>query len=118
MIISRKYDILYYKNYYYIINHDPAICPFCKEALKVYDSHPRKMIIENGQALTFRLRRLICPSCGTLHLELPDIMEKNKHYAKHVIIKALSSIYSDCPADNATIIRWKKEYPNGQGTIP
>lgn len=73
------------------------------------DSKKRKLIMEDGSVRVFKLRRLLCQSCGMLHLEIPDCMLPNKHYASEVITDTVADRRNDCPADNATIYRWKKE---------
>lgn len=55
------------------------------------------------------LRRLRCSHCGRLHLEIPDVMQPQKHYAAEVIRKVEAGELGSCPADDSTIRRWKKE---------
>ena len=110
MIITSHYETIKSNQYYYIFNYEQPLCPYCGAVLKSRDSRKRKLILENGDVLFFRLRRLQCPFCHTLHQEIPDFMEKHKHYSKQTIEHAISGKLSACPADNATIFRWKKEY--------
>ena len=52
----------------------------------------------------------MCRECGRIHIELPDFMQPNKHYAAAVIEAAIDGARRDCPADNSTISRWKAEF--------
>lgn len=62
---------------------------------------------EEGEKYTFRLRRLYCEKCNKLHTEVPDFIEKNKHYSKNVIESVINGKCDYCAADNSTIYRWK-----------
>ena len=110
MIITSHYETIKCKQYYYIFNYELPLCPNCGTLLRPRDSRKRNLILDNGEVIFFRLRRLQCPCCHTLHQELPDFIEKYKHYSKQTIERAISGKLSTCPADNATIFRWKKEY--------
>ena len=75
----------------------------------VRDSKCRQVILANGDCLTFRLRRLKCKKCLTLHVELPDLFVPYKHYSRDAIEQALSGSLTYCPAENSTIYRWSKQ---------
>lgn len=107
MIITKDYQILRHNHIYYINNLQKALCPNCNSPLKVHDSRKRHLIIDSGDTLIFRLRRLKCPHCHTLHLELPDIMQPHKHYSLEVITHTLDQTSNNCPADDSTIYRWR-----------
>lgn len=83
------------------------LCPGCGCLLSGYDTRARKIIDSDGETYTFRLRRLRCPRCRALHLEIPDLIRPHKHYSAETIRQALQD-GSSCPADDSTIRRWKK----------
>ena len=91
-----------------MVNHDKAICSACGGAVTVRDSRKRQIKDSNGNIYLFRLRRLYCPECKQIHLEIPDIIAPNKHYAADTIQKAITGAIDYCAADNRTIARWKK----------
>lgn len=98
----------YPKKYFIAVNHDTPLCPACNGTLKVRDSKHRTVIDSEGKKIIFSLRRLYCPNCKKLHIELPDCIEPQKHYYKSVIDSVRSGNVDNCPADNKTIYRWKK----------
>lgn len=91
-----------------IKTNEKNICPDCNGILKVRDSKKRIVKDEDGMSYNFLLRRFVCCQCGKLHTELPDCIEKNKHYSKNVIDSVKSGVCNFCAADNSTIQRWKK----------
>lgn len=91
-----------------IKTNEKNICPDCNGILKVRDSKKRIVKDEDGVSYNFLLRRFVCCQCGKLHTELPDCIEKNKHYSKNVIDSVKSGVCNFCAADNSTIQRWKK----------
>lgn len=98
---------------YYIIDinvkHTKAIyCPKCNALMSGYDTKPRKAINKFGNTITYRLERMYCPVCKSVHLLLPDFLVPKKHYTKSVIEAALYD-FSDCPAEDSTIRRWRKK---------
>lgn len=107
MIIATDYKILCHNKIYYVYNHQEPLCPTCNIPLNVRDSRKRNMITDSGESLPFRLRRLRCPKCHSVHIELPDIMEPHKHYSLDVITQTVNGTRNDCPADDSTIYRWK-----------
>lgn len=76
--------------------------------MTVRDSRKRLVKDSAGKIYNFSLRRLKCPKCGSIHLELPDFIEPNKHYSKLTIERAVNEEIDYCSADNSTIARWKK----------
>ena len=66
-----------------------------------------------GQTCHLMLRRLMCPECRRLHLELPDILIPQKHYASEVIENVVDEVSTeedesteDYPCGD-TMERWK-----------
>lgn len=94
---------------YRIQNHDAPLCPACGALLSGYDARARHIISGDGQPVWFRLRRLRCPVCRRLHLEIPDFMQANKHYTASMIATVIADGAGSCPADDSTIRRWRKE---------
>ena len=76
--------------------------------MTVRDSRKRKVKDAAGKTYVFSLRRLKCPKCNSIHLELPDCIEPNKHYFKLTIENTLSNDIDFCVADDSTIRRWRK----------
>ncbi len=111
MIIIRNYRLDYdsERDLYIAHSNQAPMCPDCGELLSGYDSRRRRVIGSDGKAYYFRLRRLRCPSCGHLHLEIPDIIAPGKHYSAEVIRQARFGSGEACPADDSTIRRWKKK---------
>lgn len=109
MIILKKYHIEKRNGAYYAKSKEPRACPLCQGDMFVRDSKCRQVILANGESLTFRLRRLKCKKCHTLHVELPDLFVPYKHYSRDAIEQALSGSLTFCPAENSTIYRWAKQ---------
>ena len=84
------------------------MCPDCGQLRSGYDSRMRSVIGSDGQTYRFLLRRLRCPKCKRLHLEIPDIIMPQKHYSASVIRQAIHNPQNACPADDSTIRRWRK----------
>ena len=119
MIILENYKILSKDAFYYVVTGERVQCPDCGGPVKVRDSKRRKLIMDDESVHIFKLRRLKCQVCGALHLEMPDCMLPNKHYCAQVIKGIVEGNRNDCPADDATIYRWKKEgTPDLHGSIP
>lgn len=112
MIILENYQILCKDTLYYVVTEESRKCPECGGSMKVRDSKNRKLIMEDESVHVFKLRRLQCKTCGTLHLEIPNCMLPNKHYCAALIRETIEGTRMDCPADNATIYRWRKEEGN------
>lgn len=89
---------------------EPCDCPICGGKLRVRDSKKRRVINQSGDKEFYRLRRLKCKDCGTMHTEIPDCIVPYKHYAAEVIEAELLALRGDCPADNITSWRWKSVF--------
>lgn len=75
--------------------------------MSVRDSRKRKVKDSDGKEYIFQLRRLQCSACGKLHVEVPDIIQPQKHYGKSVIDSVLRNECDYCAADDSTLYRWK-----------
>ena len=113
MIITQRYTVVQCEDgeHFKIKNLLPPLCPRCGVLMSGYDTRLRHCIGSDGVPRWFRLRRLRCPSCGQLHLEMPDLMEPKKHYEAQVISDTVAGEDSICPAEDSTIRRWKKHPP-------
>lgn len=76
--------------------------------MMVRDSRKRTVKDAEGNIYVFSLRRLKCSCCGSVHLELPDCIEPNKHYFKETIAGVRSGKIEYCAADSKTIYLWMK----------
>lgn len=110
MLKIRRYRIeITADNIKLIHSQETPLCPVCGYLMSGYDKRRRSVIRDDGQKDIYLLRRLRCPLCKSLHLEIPDCIEPQKHYAADIIAATISGIVSYCPADNSTIRRWKKK---------
>ena len=111
MIITHHYEIVFddEKKMYRIKNKQAPLCPDCGILMSGYNSRRRSVIGADGNSYEFLLRRLKCPSCKRLHIELPDICAPRKHYSADVIRRARNGDIESCPAENSTIRRWLKQ---------
>lgn len=91
-----------------IYNLDRPLCPVCGGSLRGYDRRRRVVLDDAGTPVVYLLRRLWCAECRRLHLEAPDTIRPQKHYAAQLIAGTISGAVSSCPADDSTIRRWKK----------
>ena len=91
-----------------ICNLEVPLCPSCNSAVKVRDSRKRKIKDAYGNVYVFRLRRLQCVNCGQVHTEVPDFIEKFKHFSKTTIDNNINGKIENVVADNKTLYRWKK----------
>jgi len=114
MIILKNYEVQTKNGAHYAKSKEPRKCPLCEGNMFVRDSKCRRVILSTGEELTFRLRRLKCKKCRTLHVELPDLLVPYKHYSRDAIEQALSGTLTFCPAENSTIYRWSKELRENQ----
>ena len=96
------------KGVYVVRNRDAPMCPECGALMSGYDHRKREVIGADGKASTYLLRRLCCPKCKKLHIEIPDNLIPHKHYEAAVIKAVIAGDDSRCPADNSTISRWRK----------
>lgn len=113
MIIAKRYTVMRCEGgeHFKIKNQNAPLCPVCSVLMSGYDTRLRHCIGVDGVPRWFKLRRLRCPSCRKLHLELPDFMERNKHYEAQLIAETIAGIERACPAEDSTIRRWKKSPP-------
>ncbi len=111
MVFTTKYKIKFdpAQNLYYLKSFEIHLCPDCDIYLVGYDHRKRYIIGEDGIRRCYYLRRLKCPSCHKLHIELPSFCMAQKHYIAKVIVDTKEGVSDDCPADDSTIRRWKKE---------
>jgi len=77
--------------------------------VRVRDSRKRLVKDSEGNRYTFTLRRLQCLKCGQVHTEIPDFIEKFKHYSKPTIEKVISGSDDTFSGDSKTIYRWRKK---------
>lgn len=110
MVKNKKYHITFIpaKGLYLVDSKEQHKCPGCGATLSGYDHRKRTAIGDDGYKRTYSLRRLRCPRCGQLHLELPDFLAPEKHYTALVVEAAKHGSTESCPADDSTIRRWKK----------
>jgi len=111
MVTVADYTVEKLPGAYRIRARDPPMCPACGVPLSGYDTRTRHVVDSSGKALTFQLRRLRCPACHKLHLELPDFIRAYKHYSAPVIQAVEEGDPAACPADDSTIRRWRKNHP-------
>ena len=120
MVTVTHYTVEKVPGAYRIRARDPSLRPVYGVLLSGYDTRPRRVVDSSGAVLLFQLRRLRCPACHRLHLELPDLMRPYKHYASPVIEAVEAGATASCPADNSTMRRWRKSpthfaCPSGPG---
>lgn len=94
--------------FFKIVSRQPPLCPVCGCLLSGYDTRARHIIDGTGTARWYKLRRLRCPCCRTLHIEAPDFMLARKHYDADTIARVRAGHAEDCPAEDSTIRRWLK----------
>lgn len=111
MIIISRYVLRQEKDDFRVINRDLPRCPRCNTIMVGYDTRKRQLIDESGKHNSYLLRRLKCPMCDVLHLEIPDFIVPHKHYNKAVISSVQRGNDYNCPADDSTIRRWKQNHP-------
>ena len=75
MIITHHYEVVFDDEKDVQNQKQQApLCPDCGILMSGYNSRRRSVIGSDGKSYEFLLRRLQCPSCKTLHIELPDII--------------------------------------------
>jgi len=111
MIIATRYKIELVEGteLFKIRNLNAPLCPNCGSLCSGYDNRLRRVIGDDGQVVVYQLRRLRCPVCDALHIELPDFIRTRKRYAGSVIDDVLNGRGDCCPADDRTMRRWKHE---------
>jgi len=97
---------------FFIKSKESSVCPICSGALKVRDTKQRKLICTVDEIVVkrYRLRRLLCKSCGKLHIELPDCMQPYKHYEADAIQAEIDGSQENPHADDNTLKRWRNEF--------
>lgn len=117
MVIISRYKCLYNKktNTWIIIPMERSVCPYCLTSLNSRDSKLRSGIKSSGEKRWYRIRRLRCPGCGSIHTELPDFLHPFKHYESAVIQDELDEVTpSCCAADDSTIRIWRGQWERAQ----
>ena len=76
MIIAQRYSIerIEGSEKIKIKNHDAPLCPTCGSFCSGYDTRSRSVVGDDGRVAIYRLRRVRCPVCDVLHLEIPDFI--------------------------------------------
>jgi hypothetical protein len=95
---------------FFIESKETHECPVCGGQLTRYDRRIRYGKQSDGSRKSYKVRRLKCSSCASLHTELPDILLPCKHYIAEVIESQIDGTRDDCPADNSTLHRWLKQF--------
>ena len=108
MIIITKYRIVSRDGFFCVKTNEPVLCPVCHSFLQVRDSKKRTLITEAGVRI-YKLRRLKCLQCGKIHSEIPDCIRPYKRYSKDLIEQAVQGNAANCPAEDSTLYRWKRE---------
>ena len=110
MLIIRRYRVeITADNIKLIHSRETPLCPQCGYVMSGYDKRRRSVICDDGRKDIYLLRRLHCPLCQSLHLEIPDCIQPQKHYAADIIADTIAGAVNYCPADNSTVRRWKKK---------
>ena len=121
MVIISSFTLVFneIKKYFTVKSQETLDCPLCNGELRYRDSVFRNLKGFDSGVRRYLLRRLSCQGCGTLHRELPDIIQPYKHYASDVIQAVLdgSNESSGCCADNSTIHRWKSGFSESHPDI-
>ena len=92
--------------------YDHPACPCCDEPMNYRDSRKRIRRKEGGYAEHLMVRRLQCPKCRKLHVELPDCLVPHKHYDTEVISGVIEGIVTADDLDSEdrpcamTMHRW------------
>lgn len=111
MVFTTKYKITFNptQQLYYLRSFEVQRCLDCGGYLVGYDHRKSLIILEDGIKYYYYLRRLKCPSCQKLNIELSSFCMAQKHYIAKVIDDTKEGAFNDCHADDSTIRRWKKE---------
>ena len=101
MVIISEYDVIATGNSeYFCRSYETPACPCCSGDLIYRDRRRRIMRTFGGKASYIQLRRLRCLACRRLHLELPDCLVPQKHYALEVVEDVLDG--ASTPEDEST----------------
>ncbi len=102
-------------------DHPP--CPVCGEHLSYRDSRKRIRRKDGGDTQHLIVRRMYCPHCNKLHVELPDCLVPRKHYDTEVISGVIEGTVTQDDLDSEdhpcarTMRRWIKWYLENQTNI-
>ena len=124
MVIISEYDLIAIGDHEFCCeSHETRACPCCGGKLRYRDRRRRIMRSYGGKTYHLWLRRLICPECQRLHLELPDVLVPRKHYASEVIENVVDEVSTeedesteDYPCED-TMERWKSWLERSQVQI-
>lgn len=112
MLIVKRYRVeTIADNIKLVYSQETPLCPVCNFLMSGYDKRRRSVIRDDGEREIYLLRRFRCPQCKSIHLQIPDCIEPQKHYAAEIISNTITGAADCCPADNSTIRRWKKNPP-------
>ena len=81
-------------------SRDHQACPCCGEPMNFRDSRKRIRRKEGGCTEHLMVRRLQCPQCRKLHVELPDCLIPHKHYDAEVISGVIEGIITPDDLDS------------------
>lgn len=105
MVIISDYDVIAMgESEFFCESFENPTCPCCSGDLVYRDQRRRIMRTYGGERSYIRLRRLRCPACRRIHLELPDCLVPRKHYALEVIENVIDGVST--PEDEST-----EDYP-------
>ena len=105
--------------YFTVWSTEIVSCPYDGGELVYRDSVFRNVKNLYSENACFKLRRLWCLICKTLHRELPDSIQPYRHYGADVIQTVLDGgeKADGCCADDSTIRRWKSEFAEAESDI-
>lgn len=112
MVVITRYAIRHDRDRdVYVVRSSEARppCPGCGYPLRAFGHRIRHAVDGAGVSRMYELQRLRCDRCRAVHLELPDFMAARKYYDRDTIQSAILGEADDCPAEDSTIRRWKKE---------
>lgn len=107
MLIIYNYQTIDKGGFNSIVSMGPRLCPVCGGKMTVRDSRKRTVITAQGPRI-YRLRRLRCPVCCRIHLEIPSCILPYRRYSQRLVEQSIHGNTSGCPAKNSTIYRWRK----------
>jgi hypothetical protein len=117
MVIISRYSLRYNQETkaWTVISMESPVCPYCLVTIASRDSRLRIGIKSTGEKAWYRIRRLICPSCGKTHTELPDFLHPYKHYETEAVQDEIDEVTpSVCAADESTIRIWRRQWRQAQ----
>lgn len=102
---------------------DHPACPCCGESMNYRDSRKRIRRKEGGCIEHLLVRRLWCPKCRKLHVELPDCLVPHKHYDAEVISGVIEGVVTPDDLDSEdrpcamTMRRWIRWFHENRSNI-